>query len=87
MVGNRVAAMALRESGRLDEADAVLREAASRFPDAAWLAAERDEVARVVGCRQCRRVRSSAARSPCPKRRLIWSGADALGIEGGFGST
>jgi predicted Zn-dependent protease len=47
--GYRVAAMALREDGRLDEADAVLRDAAGRFQNEAWFTAERDALARLVG--------------------------------------
>jgi predicted Zn-dependent protease len=47
--GYRVAAMALREGGHLDEADAVLCDAAVRFPNEAWLAAERDALARLTG--------------------------------------
>jgi tetratricopeptide (TPR) repeat protein len=65
-VGYRVAAVALREGKRLDEIDAVLREAMTRFPDEDWPLVESVWAAYGSGVREAAILRAQHLRARFP---------------------
>ena len=65
-VGYRVAAVALRETKRLDEIDALLREAMTRFPEADWPLVESVWAAYASGVREAAILRAQHLRARFP---------------------